>query len=169
MSKCILRMEIESSNNNASFTLNNTLKSNINKYNLFFNTVKVKDVSKFIMSVYQDKILILRFEYYILGSYNKTKNVWIWADQSHTLDKSIIVYVKNLRDKFRSDKTLLYEKHFIDHDYYVLSTMKLMKCIFDIGVKLFNNDKYQIVTFLRTDDIVDFYVSKQILFERIFD
>jgi len=168
MSNHILRMEIESLDNNSSFTLNNILKSNINKYNLFFNTVKVKDVSKFIMSVYQHKTLILRFEYYILGSYNKTKNVWIWADQSQTLDKSIIMYVKNLRDIFRSDKTLSYEKYFIDHDYYVLSTIKLMKCMSDIGVKLFNDYQYQIVTFLRTDDIIDFYISKRILFERIF-
>lgn len=158
---------IDDSNNNA-FMINNTLRGDINKYKIFFNVVKAKEMPKFIISIYQTEILIFRSEYSILGSYDKTKNVWIWADQSLTLDKSLVQYVKDLRCDFRNDTTLLQLKHFIDHDYYVLPTAKLINYIFHIGNKLFIENKYQLVTFLRNDDIIDFYIFKRILFERLF-
>jgi hypothetical protein len=154
------------------FSLNNTLKSTTNKYELLFNSVKINNKTKFIASVYRLENLILRFEYIIMGSYHKTKNVWIWADMSDTLDKNLKTYIRhqrdNLRNNLNNDPKLLYEKHFIDNDYYVLPTTKLINCIFHIGVKLFTDKKNQIVTFSRNDDIIDFYISNQILFEIIF-
>lgn len=153
---------------NNAFALNNTLESDINNYNLIFNVVNVNEIPKFIISVYKNGSLTLRFEYLILGTYHKIKNVWIWADQSLTLDKSMVQNIKDMRNNFRNDTNLSREKHFIDHDYYVLPTTKLINYMYQIGKKLFTDNTYQIVTFLRNDGIVDFYISKRILFENIF-
>ena len=159
----------DNSDNNA-FALNNILKTDINKYELLFNTVDVNESSKFILSAYQNSLLVLRFEYLILGSYNKSRNVWIWADLSFTLNKSIVSHVKNIRINLQNNIELTSERTFIEHDYSVLPTTILMGYIVHIGNKLFTDSesKYQIVTFSHSDDIIDFYVSKRILFERVF-
>ena len=33
---------------------------------------------------------LIKFEYYIAGTFDKKKNVWLWACNSTTLDKSLI-------------------------------------------------------------------------------
>lgn len=155
-------MEIDSTS--GAFILNNVINNSINRYNLLFNTVKVNDRLKFIASMYFQETLVLRFEYNILGTYHKTKNVWMWADQSVTVNKSIVKCVGNLRDKYRHKF-----KHtsFIDRDYNVFPTLELTQYIIDIGTVFFNDDGKQIVTFLRNDDFIDFYIVKHIIFESL--
>jgi len=161
-------MEIDSTS--GAFVLNNILNNatnnRTNKYGLLFNSVKVKDKTKFIASVYSRETLVLRFEYDILGTYHKTKNVWLWADQSVTVNKSIVKHVEDLRDNYRLRKL----KHisFITQNYSVLPTLDLLQNMSDIGKVLLDVDKRsQIVTFLRNDDFVDFYIVKDIIFESL--
>lgn len=163
------------------FELNNTLQTNTNMYNLLSTMVEVKDNPKFIASIYRKNELVLRFEYIVIGSYHKIKNVWIWADQSLTLAKSIIKHIKNIRNDLHnslrksrndvlSDSSFYKILHqFIDHDYFVLTTSDLQQCIFHIGLNLYNDTahKYQIITFLRNNDIIDFFISKRILFSSL--
>lgn len=161
---------------NNAFELNNILQKNTNMYNLLSTMVEIKGNYKFIASIYRKNELVLRFDYIVIGSYHKTKNVWIWADQSLTLPKSIIKQIKNIRNDLHTDfhdfdndsfYNILHQ--FIDHDYFVLTTSDLKQCIFHIGTKLYNDteQKYKIITFSRTNDIIDFFISKRILFSSL--
>lgn len=148
--------------------LNNKLSSWNRYYRFFSESVHIKEQKKFIGSLYRSDTLILRFEYAIVGSYNKSKNMWIWASLSLTLDKPLIdevLKIRKLGNQHRVKFTDL--TNLIDQDYSIVPTQDVVKFISTLSLILFDEANQQIITLQADDDKIDVYVVKRILFENI--
>ena len=152
---------------NDAFRLNNILEPQKNTYQLVCYSTRIKDQSKFVASLYHKDDLLLRFEYIILGSYHKNKNVWIWADQSLTLNKTIIEQVKDIRlssyDVSMSEDII----NFYKNNYSVVPTNLFCNIISTIAVQQFKHNTQHIITLMRGDEMIDIFIVKRIIFEKI--
>lgn len=150
------------------FKLNNILETHKNIYQLVCYNTKIKDQNKFVASLYHKDELMLRFEYIIIGSYHKSKNVWIWSDQSLTLNKTIIEQVKDIRLKFYDINGTSEEiKIFCKNNYSVIPSISFCKIIAMIALDIFNTNSQRIITLTRSDEMIDVYIVKRIMFEKI--
>lgn len=185
-------MEIPQRNNhnNQSIELNNKLLKLYKSYVLYSQDVVIRDEKKFIGSVYgvhDDKeSVVLRVDYIVLGSYSKEKNVWIWADQSQSINKNTKILVSNLRSSIvesddnsnmwfitRSgnqnddDQITKRIKVFCSLDYAVISTAEL--CTYLNYLSLIISEKIKGSVFLTTErgNNIDVLIVKKILFNNI--
>jgi hypothetical protein len=152
--------------------LNNVLERYSHTYRRVSHTIIIKKQIKFVLSLYHKHELLLRFEYIILGSYHKNKNVWIWADQSLTLNKTIVNQVKDFRSTFYETFNNFENhdmKNFFDNKYIVLPTNTFREIISKIAIDLFKKNKQYIIILDSNDynDKIDILVVKRIIFEKI--
>jgi len=144
------------------------LETHKNTYQLICYSTKIKDQTKFVASLYHKDDLMLRFEYIIMGSYHKSKNVWGWSDQSLTLNKTIIEQVKDLRlklyDNTNIDNVI---KNFCKNNQLVIPTKSFCEIISTIALDIFKTHSYKFITLTRSDEMIDVYVVKRIIFEKI--
>lgn len=94
------------------------------------------DDSRYIASIYCDEKLLLKGDYIYIGSFSKSKNVWIWADKSMVLDKNMVNIIKKKREKL-----LKYEeyKDFVTKDYDILPIDVILKNLENINLLLKEN------------------------------
>lgn len=165
-------MEIPSSgteNTIKALEFNNELRSWKKEYRCFSERVNINEQNKFIASLYENEDLVFRFEYIIMGTYNKEKNIWIWASESQTLDRSLVERINALKDKMRFNKECEHQKHFIDEAYTVIPTdaIKNVLAKFAVAVYTMSSKQNQLLTLLSPKNIdnVDVYVVNRVLFE----
>lgn len=149
------------------FKLNNILEPYKNAYQLVCYSSKIKDQIKFVASLYHNDQLLLRFEYIILGSYNKNKNVWMWADKSLTLNKSIIEQVKDIRLSSYDDTHSDDIKNFYKNNYSVIPTNLFCDIISAMALNYFKKKMQRIITLIRGDELIDIFIVKRIMFEKV--
>lgn len=115
--------------------------------------VKIKNEKKFLgFFYYNDKLLIIA-TYTIIGTFAPEHNVWIWADKSMTLDRSMIKEVSELRRHL--DEGEINTKNetfgeFVKSDYTVLSTSDFCRNVIILGDMIVQSDveknRYSILT-----------------------
>jgi len=165
---------------NKSFELNNELLRLYKSYVFYSNDVLIRDEKRFIGSVYkasetmnESDRLILRIEYVILGSYTKEKNVWIWADQSQSINKKNKTMINNLRssviESLDEGSEIWTEKlkGFCTHDYLVISTIELCKQLNHLSIYVSEKNKGYVFLTLERGNIIDILIVKKILFNNI--
>lgn len=143
-----------------SVLINNVLKSNITKYKIKSDYISINNQNKLIGYVYNDNINVLKMEYIILGSYDTTKNIWLWASKSYILNNIFIdeniqirIYCSKHINAIKDEISIIAYPNFVDT---ILSLAKLM----------YEWKHYYLITFKR-DTIIDIYIIKNILYECI--
>lgn len=165
---------------NPCIELNNKLQKLYSSYDLYSQDVMIRDERKFIGSIYHNKAVILRIDYSILGSYSKDKNVWIWADQSQSINKSDIALISTLRTliisaididadkKFSNNEEMLTDiKKFCSMNYLVLPTSELCEYLNHISLLIADQIKGSILLTLSRVNIIDVIIAKKILFNNL--
>src|SRR5271156_3310286 len=138
-------MEIHSSvkNIDSLFDLNNKFVKYYPSCEITSHDYMTKGAKKFLGMLSKDSLTLLAAEYIMLGTYTKEKNVWVWADMSVTMDKSMCREIKSIRskllEKVEKNSSNLNEsdeitsiKSFIEKNYTVLPTKKLVSILSDI-------------------------------------
>ncbi|VBB18091.1 hypothetical protein YASMINEVIRUS_554 [Yasminevirus sp. GU-2018] len=143
--------------------LNTDISSWSTMYGFFSERVTFNDKNKFIGSLYYGEALALRFEYTIIGTYNKSKNVWIWASESLTLDRSLIEHCNTLRESLRSDKRCSEFKQLIDSSYTVMPTQNVTNVLATFADVLYESANTRVIT-RPTEENIDVYAVKKIIF-----
>lgn len=143
---------------------NDTIK---NKYNFFKNYFDIIDINgknkKYIISLYNGDNLFLRSEYIYIGTYSRSKNFWIWSDQSFTLDKSMKHEISNIRKKLLQDKLEHNVNSFIEKNYTIITSIEL----YDI-CKIFDNVLNGNILYINEPgDIIDIILITKILHNNI--
>lgn len=159
----------DSSSNGDALKLNNELKSWEKSYYFYSERVNVNERNKFIGSIYNtnDTKLVLRFEYIIIGTYDKGKNLWIWASESVTLDRSLIAQNNALKEFLRSDKNCKHLKKIIDASYTVIPTQDITNTLAIFATVIFESDRGQLMTLRGGEDRVHVIMINRILFEKV--
>jgi hypothetical protein len=169
---------------NKLFELNNELLRLYKSYVFYSNDVLIRDEKRFIGSVYKapetmdengndSDRLILRIEYMVFGSYTKEKNVWIWADQSQSINKKNKTMINNLRssviESLDQGSEIWTEKlkSFCTHDYMVIPTIELCKQLNHLSIFVSEKNKGYIFLTLERGNIIDILIVKKILFNNI--
>ena len=130
--------------------------------------VKIKNEKKFLgFFYYSDKLLIIA-TYTIIGTFSPERNVWVWADQSMTLDRAMTKEVSELRrqlmdendSKVKNDKF----REFVKSDYIVLPTSDFCNYMITLGDVVIQSDtvknKYSILTLLYKNMIYILFIKK---------
>lgn len=165
---------------NHSTELNNKLLKLYKSYVMYSQDVVVRDEKKFIGSIYDNETVVLRIDYIVLGSFSKDKNVWIWADQSQSINKSTKITVSNLRTTISEtigstgdivsnlDKDLIEKlKNFTSVNYLVLSTSELCRYLNYISTIISTKIKGSVLLTTERGGNIDVLVVKKILFNNI--
>ena len=177
---------------NHSIIFNNTLIKMYKSYNMYSHEVVVHDKKIFIGSIYNEDIVVLRVEYIVFGSYSKEKNVWIWADQSQSINKNAKILISRLRSSIsksidnqnvnhsdnqndkqfdlgiKSDKNLINKlKNFCSINYIVLATTELCKYLNYISIIVSEQIKDSIILTSERGNNIDILIVKKILFNNI--
>lgn len=134
---------------------NNALKSNITDYKIQSEYVKINNQINFIGNVYDNETFKLKMDYIILGSYDTSNNMWIWATKSHILNITIINEIKQIREY-----SLLESKE----DFLIIPYITFYSNILSLAMNVYKHQSYNLITFKR-NKIIDIYVVKKILFE----
>ena len=135
---------------------NNKLINKYKQIDTYFNIIDIyRKNKKYIISMYNDNDLLLRGEYIIIGSYSKIKNFWIWADQSFTLDKSMVYLVSDIRKKLLKEKI---SSTFVKNNYTVITTSEIKNNCKILDSKLKGN-----LYFNESDDIIDLILITKIM------
>jgi hypothetical protein len=136
--------------------LNNALKSNITNYKIQSEYVKINNQIKFIGNVYDNNDTFkLKIEYIILGSYDTSNNMWIWATKSHILNNTIINEIKQIREY-----CLLESKEY----FSIMPYITFYSNILSIAMNVYKQQSYNLITFKR-HKFIDIYIVKNILYE----
>lgn len=102
-------------------------KSLLNRYDkmsVYFDTID-KDNAIFLISIYDNNNLILRAEYIYIGTFSSSDNLWIWGDQSFTLDKSMISKISKIRKHLLGKKINDDIKTFIKKNYTIITQSEM--------------------------------------------
>ena len=141
---------------NEPYTLfNNALKSNITDYKIQSEYVKINNQINFIGNVYDNEEFKLKMDYIILGSYDTSNNMWIWATKSHILNITIINEIKQIREY-----SLLESKE----EFLIIPYIIFYSNILSLAMNVYKQQSYNLITFKR-NKIIDIYVVKKILYE----
>lgn len=107
--------------------LNNIINKYYKNYEAYVNTVQLNTYTTYIYSIYNYTRCILRSEYIILGSLSRSKNIWMWYDQSPILDKLIVNNISEIRRTLLTDTKKLNnkDKEFIKNDHCVITISEL--------------------------------------------
>ena len=107
----------------------NTLKllhnlfKNYKPYKIISDVVEINGERKFVATIYHNDEIILRADYWVLGSYSNDKNLWIWGDQSNVLEKNMCKKICLLREcmgkNVKNNETFL---AFLNNNYSVIAT-----------------------------------------------
>jgi hypothetical protein len=127
------------------------------------------------LSIIHNSNILIRGKYLILGSYSLTKNIWIWADSSPTLDKNSIENIrefknniilkninKNLRNFIESKPSLLKSHEMIS----ILPRSQMFDMIDEIGrvADVGNN----IISYKLSNNKIVFIIVEKIIFENLY-
>lgn len=150
------------------FDINNQLNSK--KYTTKPERIMINnDEFKFILSISDTnndnkKELVMKFEYVILGTYRE--NVWMWASESTTLNKSMIdncIQIKKiLSSNFTENSKIM---NFINKTYTTLTTDEMKDIMVQISCKLYDNDKSFV--YIKNGSYCDIFLIKKILLNRL--
>ena len=166
---------------NHSIIFNNTLIKMYKSYNMYSHEVVVHDKKIFIGSIYNEDIVVLRVEYIVFGSYSKEKNVWIWADQSQSINKNAKILISRLRSSIsksidnqnvnhsdnQNDKHIDEKPISIPLNYIVLATTELCKYLNYISIIVSEQIKDSIILTSERGNNIDILIVKKILFNNI--
>ena len=119
--------------------LHREIISKYKTYQILYNEIELKDKKKFIFTVVKNNNALLRGEFTVLGSYSLKRNVWIWANSSKTLDKSMVNDVLKLRDNIATSNVSSKLKKFINSNYSVVPQLSLDSFFEDIASQLNKN------------------------------
>jgi hypothetical protein len=165
-------MEIHSATKNidALFDLNNKFVKYYPYCEMTSHDYVTKGVKKFLGMLSKDGITLLAAEYIMLGTYTREKNVWVWADMSVTMDKSMSKEIKSLRSKLletiKNDTNETDEikgvKSFIENNYTVLPTQKVVSILGNI-MKVLTDITKSIILTNGFRDIVDVLLIKRVI------
>lgn len=98
----------------------------------------------------------------IIGTYVKSKNLWIWSPESQTLNKSILTSVVTIKDQLLLDKNCDHLKKFITMLYYVASTNVFVNILTIIAKVIYNVSQKQIITTAtRGNDFIDIMIVEK--------
>lgn len=129
-----------------------------------------KGTKKFLGMLSKNGVTLLAAEYIILGSYTKEKNVWVWADMSITMDKSMSGEIKSIRSKLleniknesdESDESQTL-KSFIEKNYSVFPTTKIISILSNV-MEILANITNSIMLTNEYRDIVDVLLIKRVI------
>ena len=175
-------MEITQINDkiNKSIELNNLLLKLHKSYSMYCQDFIINNKIKFIGSIIDNDILLLRIEYIILGSFSKTKNVWIWADQSQSINKKTKNIISDLRTEIiQIINSIEYKTSNLDSDlikklqnfcvehYLVMSISELSSYLYYISIIISTKNKESIFLTTTRGNIIDVLIVQQILFNNI--
>jgi hypothetical protein len=150
--------------NQKSSKLNNLLISNLPI--ICTSDIRLINENKmFIMTIISNSKLIFKFDYYIAGTFDKNKNMWIWASKSSTLDKSLTTQSEKLRNDMNID---------IEHDdsikpitldklYVIILTDVFQKWLGRVADYL-HEINHHLITISRSDRYIDVFVVKRIVY-----
>lgn len=152
--------------------LNNTLIKRYKSYNIYSQDVTVRGEKKFIGALYHDEEPVLRIEYIVLGSFSKEKNVWIWADQSQSVNKNTKIEISALRlrglEKENDVKSSESIKDFLSQNYTVLSTKELSeKLYWFAGYMATQKNNTSVILTSNRGKNIDVMIVKKVLFNNI--
>lgn len=154
-------MEPRNDNSKLNMKLNTLLMNKYKPYKLTSDMISIQDNNKFIGTIYHNNKLLLKFEYTILGSFSKEKNLWVWCDQSLVLDKKMIKKTSDLRIKFSNGNNRITDifRDFINQNYSVLPISSLYDnlCLIE---EITNN---YIISTLNTNIITLILINKILL------
>lgn len=147
-------MELHSTikNINSLFELNNKFVKNYPFCDLLSNDYVTNGVKKFLGMFTKNGTTLLAAEYIFLGTYTKEKNIWIWADTSVTIDKSMKKEISSIRSKLidaivtlgNSQNNSL--KLFVENDYTILHTDSIIETLSEMMSVLSDISKAVIIT-----------------------
>ena len=123
----------------------------------------VNDIKMFIMTINVNSKPLLKFDYYIVGSFDKKKNVWIWANNSSTLDKSLISQVVQLQYSLKHDNLHQAYATMFKKSYAIILTDDFKRWLGSVADHL-NKINQHLITLNRSDRYVDVLVVKQIIY-----
>lgn len=158
-------MELKSNDKNHKniFDINNIL--NKGNYNVNVSRAIIDENNfKYIMSVstkgdeINKSILIMKFEYVIIGTYHE--NVWIWSTESSTLNKNMLKQCSQI-------KTILNKSlhDFVNTPCTILTSDEFKNTITNIGNTLYNHNNSLI--YCKGNVYVDVIIITKILLNRI--
>lgn len=145
-----------------SIKLNNILNASTKIYDFKKDAIVMNDKKKFIMTIYSNLKSVCKLEYFIIGTFDRSKNVWIWATESTTLNKSLVDKAKELRKAIRTDELFLDFKRF-NSKYLVTLTDDLNRWLTNMAHHLKKQNK-QILTLKRGEQYIDAYVIENIIY-----
>ena len=145
--------------------LNKIIKTNYKYYTGYVNIVPSNTRNVYIYSLYNHRKCILHAEYVLLGSFSRSKNIWIWQDQSDTLDKQMVNDISKIRSELLNKKKINNDqKDFVKKNYTIITLSELYdNCKFIDNV--INGDIF--IVDIETDDIIDVILFTKILHNNI--
>lgn len=105
----------------------------------FCEKVEKNNEKQFIFSIYHDQKILIKSEGVIIGTYSRQNNIWIWADQSFTADKVMILKTKNIRKSLLELNLNKKERIFVSNNYDVIPTSDLINFLKLLEHKLSKN------------------------------
>lgn len=163
----------------SNLTLLHRLTENYKPYKIISDIAEINKERKFVATIYHNDEIILRAEYWVLGSYSNDKNLWVWGDQSNVLEKNMCEKIKILREQL-TNGTMKYDDTFmafLKNNYSVMTTsdvyekLSLLKTIllnFSHHDMIKQNTQRDIITSMGRK-IVHMFVLERILSDNMKD
>ena len=133
-------------------------------YGIFSEAIIAQDKKNFIATVYHGNKILLKFKYVLLGSYSKENNLWIWADQSIVLDKTMLESTKKLKEQISHSNIIENLRKFLK-PYTVLP----MNDLYDHVTAIEKITQHKIISTTPEAMIMSFFLIKKILVDNIID
>lgn len=126
------------------------------------------------LSILHDNNVLIRAKYLILGSYSSNKNIWLWADSSPTLDKTIIKNIQDFKNDIslkNIDKNL---RNFVESRPQILESDNIMvnilptHTLLDMIDMIGHIQNVNIINYSLSNNKTAFVVIEKIVFENLY-
>ena len=142
------------------YNIYNIITKKYKPYSTSVDEITVGDKENFIATFYYKNKIILKTNYTILGTFSKEKNIWIWADQSRTLNKLMVNDISKIRNELLNNKNIKNTNiyNFINEKYSIWTTDNFFEIILNLN-KFLGKD----IFFSEYDTLIDVLIFNKIL------
>lgn len=134
------------------------LDENYKPYKIISDVTEINNERKFVATIYHNEEIILCAEHWVLGSYSREKNLWIWGDQSNVLEKNMCKKIKIIREqllnyipKNNENDTFV---SFLKNDYSVVTTSVMYEKLSQLKSLLLDFSYEKIISPNKNRDII---------------
>ncbi len=126
------------------------------------------------LSIIYDSSILIRAKYMLLGSYSVSKNVWIWADSSPTLENKLADTIREFKKEISLGNIHHKLRDFIESKPIIHESSKILlnilptSDVFDLVDEIGRIKNVNILYYKLSNNKIVFLIIEKIIYQNIF-